>query len=292
LYLQKTGHGDIVQTQNGDWYVVFLVSRPLSRRGRCITGRETAIERVVWSEDGWLRLACGGNEPRQGVEAPDLPDFTFKADPERHEFDTPELDINFQSLRIPMTPDWINLTDRPGYLRLYGRESLNSTFRQSLVARRVQAHHTQSATCLEFEPVTFQQMAGLICYYNTYHYHYLHVFGDDDGTIKYLGILTNDKYSVSEPNGEPVEITGLERVHLKVDFNGADLQFYYAAEENQWHKIGPVLDGSILSDDYVEDAAVRYRPCFTGAFVGLCCQDLSGRNLPADFDWFEYRELD
>ena len=55
---------------------------------------------------------------------------------------------------------------------------------------------------------------------------------------------------------------------------------------------GPVLDGSILSDDYVEDAEVRYRPCFTGAFVGLCCQDLSGQRLHADFDGFEYRELD
>lgn len=55
-------------------------------------------------------------------------------------------------------------------------------------------------------------------------------------------------------------------------------------------EIGPVLDGSILSDDYVRED-VRYRPAFTGAFVGLCCQDLSGGRRSADFAWFDYREL-
>lgn len=292
LYLQKTGHGDLVQTQNGEWYAVFLASRPLTKRGRCITGRETAIEKVEWRDDDWLYLACGGNEPRVVVEAPDLPDFIFAAELERIDFQGPNIDINFQALRVPMSGDWVNQTDRAGYLRLYGRESLSSTFRQSLVARRVQAHHVEASTCVEFEPVTFQQLAGLVCYYNTYHYHYLHLFGSDDGKKKLLGIVTCDKYETSEPLAEPIDVTGVDKIYLKADFDGADLQFYYGTEENDWQKVGPLLDGSILSDDYVEDIAVRYRPCFTGAFVGLCCQDLSGRNLHADFEWFEYRELD
>ena len=33
-------------------------------------------------------------------------------------------------------------------------------------------------------------------------------------------------------------------------------------------------------------------PNFTGAFVGMACQDLAGTAQPADFDWFEYRERD
>src|ERR1039457_33492 len=31
-------------------------------------------------------------------------------------------------------------------------------------------------------------------------------------------------------------------------------------------------------------------PNFTGAFVGVCCHDLSGGARSADFGWFEYRE--
>ena len=290
-YLQKTGHGDIVQAQDGSWYAVFLASTPAERFGRCILGRETAIERVEWRDDDWLYLAAGGRAPRSAVEAPDLPDHCFEPTPIRLDFDTPELDINFQTLRIPFTDELGSLTERPGYLRLYGRESLSSTFRQSLVARRIQAHHIEAATCVEFEPETFQQMAGLVCYYNTYHHHYLHVYGNDDGTKKYVGIITCDKYDHAGPFAE-VEITGAERVYLKADFKGYDLQFYFATSAGDWRPIGPVLDGSILSDDYVEDINVRYRPCFTGAFVGMCAQDLSGRAKPADFDWFEYKELD
>jgi xylan 1,4-beta-xylosidase len=29
---------------------------------------------------------------------------------------------------------------------------------------------------------------------------------------------------------------------------------------------------------------------FTGAFVGMCAQDLTGRRLAADFDYFDYAE--
>ena len=31
--------------------MVLLASRPLSPRGRCVLGRETAIERIVWKND-------------------------------------------------------------------------------------------------------------------------------------------------------------------------------------------------------------------------------------------------
>ena len=292
-FLQRTGHGDLVETKDGDWFVVFLTGRPLTQRGRCITGRETSIEKVEWRDD-WLYLSCGGNVPREIVEAPDWPDYNFAAEPARLDFDNADININFQALRVPMTDDWVNQTDRPGYLRLYGRESLGSCFQQSLVARRVRAHHTVTTTCLEFDPVSFQQMAGLVCYYNTSHYHYLNVYGNDDGTGKFLGIISCDKLDATEPAGDPVDITGAERIFLKADFNGARLQFYYALDnepgDTQWQKIGPVLDGSILSDEYVEGSPGPFRPCFTGAFVGLCCQDLSGRGLHADFDWFEYRE--
>ncbi len=34
------------------------------------------------------------------------------------------------------------------------------------------------------------------------------------------------------------------------------------------------------------------QPNFTGAFVGMACQDMAGTALPADFDWFDYRERD
>jgi xylan 1,4-beta-xylosidase len=291
LPLQKSGHGDIVETPDGHWYIVFLVGRPLSTHGRCTLGRETAIEQVTWKDDGWLYLSNGGQEPRLEVPVPDLPDYMPEMAVSHDDFDTPALSIHFQSLRIPITENWLSLAVRPGYLRIYGRESLNSFHFQSLIARRLQHFHIEASTCLEFEPTTFQQLAGLVCYYNTGHYHYLHIMGSEDGQSKYLNIISCDRYVTSEPLIKPLDLSGSRRIYLKADFNHAQLQFYYSTIHDQWDPVGPLLDGSILSDDYVRDETNRYRPAFTGAFIGLCCQDLSGNNLPADFDWFYYKEI-
>ena len=297
-FLQKTGHGDLVETQGGEWYISFLTGRPLNRQGRCITGRESGLERLAWHDDEWPYLACGGRLARCKVEAPDLPEYRFEAEPERLDFTTPDINIHFQALRIPLTPDWVNQTDRPGYLRLYGRESLSSWFEQSLIARRVQAHSSEASTCVEFAPETFQQMAGLVCYYNSAHYHYLHILGDDFGrrasgqpVRKFLNIISSDSAGSREALTRPLEITGVNSVYLQAVFNGAALQFYYAVVEGEWQPIGPVLDGSILSDDYVQQSGTgEFYPAFTGAFFGLCCQDLAGKKHHADFSYFTYRE--
>ena len=54
----------------------------------------------------------------------------------------------------------------PATCGLYGRETMGSLFRQALVARRQQSHCYSAATVVDFEPEHFQQMAGLVCYYN------------------------------------------------------------------------------------------------------------------------------
>ncbi|MCI2285279.1 hypothetical protein L3081_20215 [Colwellia sp. MSW7] len=196
-----------------------------------------------------------------------------------------------------MSNEWVNQTDRQGYLRLYGRESLSSCFEQSLVGRRVQAHHTIASTCIEFSPENFQQMAGLVCYYNTTHYHYVYISGDDLGAYsgkKFINVLSCDDNKTSHPISQPIDITQIEKVYLKAEFNGAVIQFYFAVDtkdhQPNWQAIGPELDGSILSDDYVVHTEKGYSPCFTGAFYGLACQDLSGQKIHADFEYFDYQE--
>lgn len=56
--LQKAGHGELVTTPTGEWYLVHLASRPVGtgEQRRCILGRETCLQQVRWSDDGWLRL--------------------------------------------------------------------------------------------------------------------------------------------------------------------------------------------------------------------------------------------
>jgi len=55
-----------------------------------------------------------------------------------------------------------------------------------------------------------------------------------------------------------------------------------------WQWLAGPLDASILSDE----AGLPGNPNFTGAFVGMCCQDLAGTRCHADFDYFYYRDRD
>ena len=154
----------------------------------------------------------------------------------------------------------------------------------------MQHFEIEASTCLEFNPQSFQQMAGLVCYYNSYNYLYLQVAGTEGGG-KELRIICSDQYRVWEPLSRGVDVSSADQIFLKVHFIRESVQFFYAVQENLWHKIGPELDGSKLSDDYIQNYGDRYMPAFTGTFVGICCQDLSGSKGFADFDWFTYREF-
>jgi len=326
LPLQKAGHGELVQTPAGEWYLVHLASRPLATGGprnaaspdnssaadahaghRCVLGRETCLQRVEWSNDGWLRLATGGTKPQEIVvlsnnrqvldcaspraildDSPraesgrGLPQSKTPARPTRDDFDSDKLDVRWSSLRAPADESWLSLKERRGWLRLRGRDSLHSLFEQSLVARRVQHFQFTAETCLEFSPAHFTQMAGLVCYYDTRTHFYLRVT-QDEACGKILGIVLTDDGNYDELSGSETVINDWRQIFLRAEIHFQKLQFGASPDGKNWQNIGPVLDASKLSDDY--GAGLH----FTGAMVGLCAQDVGGTRAVADFDYFDYR---
>lgn len=284
--LQRAGHADLVETQAGETYLVHLCGRPLPNRGRCTLGRETAIQHMRWCDDGWLRTADGTGVPAVEVTAPALPEQPFPPALHRQDFNGPDLPLDFQWLRSPWPDELFSLTARPGFLRLFGRETLGSLFRQSLVARRQQSHCFSAETIMEFEPARFQQSAGLICYYNSSKFHYLYV-SHDEHLGKHLRVMSclPDQLQ-SDVFSAPIPIPAGQPVRLRVEVDLERLYFAYAISDSGWVRLPGQLDASILSDE----AAAPGSPNFTGAFVGVCCQDLTGAGHPADFDYFIYRE--
>jgi xylan 1,4-beta-xylosidase len=288
--LQRAGHADLVDTPDGKTYMVYLCGRPLLSRGRCTLGRETAIQRMVWGNDGWLRTVAGDGVPVVETEAPRLPaqtppPSTLPSTPREH-FDAARLPIDFQWLRSPWPDDLFSLTERPGFLRLYGRETVGSLFSQALVARRQQAHCFSVSTIVEFEPRHFQQMAGLICYYNGSKFHYLYI-SRDEATGRHIRVMSAlPDQPQTDGFTPPIPIPSDGAVEMRVEIDDARLQFAYRVAGTEWMCLPQQFDASILSDE----ATAPGLPNFTGAFVGVACQDMSGARCPADFDWFEYVE--
>lgn len=284
--LQKAGHGELMEDKDGQWWLAHLASRPLAPERRCVLGRETCLQRVVWTDDGWLRLASGGILPELEVALPEsgrIEDSAVVSLRERDDFDGEALGEDWQCLRCFPDEEWLDLKSRPGWLRLRGRESLHSLFEQSLVAQRVVSSSMRAETCLEFSPRSYSQSAGLVFWYDTRQHYYLRVTCDEHGRTLCSISLTDDGV-YDELLECDLELTGSKRVYLRGDLDGAELRFSLSIDGLKWQRIGPVLDASKLSDDYGQGLR------FTGAMVGLAAQDLGAGGALADFDYFELRD--
>ncbi len=136
-------------------------------------------------------------------------------------------------------------------MRLFGRETIGSLFRQSLVARRQQAHCFSAATVVEFEPEHFQQSAGLVCYYNSAKFHYLYL-SHDETLGKHLRVMSCLPDSPqTDAFTPPIAIPAGRPVHLRVEVDYERLHFAYRVEgvDKDWHWLPQQFDASILSDE-------------------------------------------
>ena len=298
ILLQKSGHGDLVETPGGEWYMVHLCGRAFADRNpadagrfpnsrRYMMGRETAIQKILWREDGWPVLEAGGTTPQNEVPVPKEVSEEVLCRKEaasplvRDDFEEKALSLDYQSLRIPMDEHYLSLSARPGWLRMYGRSGLSSRFSQTLIARRMREYCMEASACVEFEPEVFKQMAGLIFLYDCDNYLYLHISRDEDvGKCITLLKAENKKY---EYLTDYIPVREKEALYLKMETRNAMTRFYYGYSEKGWQEIGPLINASFLSDEACGEG------WFTGAMIGICCQDMTGFGRYADFDWFEVK---
>ncbi len=283
--LQKAGHASLTEGNNGRWYLAHLCGRPVGEDRLCILGRETSIEEVVW-KDGWLRLSGGGNSPSERVEIEGIEaDSTIEKKYLLEDFDGDSWSIHLQTLRVPLA-ERASLTERPGYLRLYGKESFTSCHHQSLLAHRQQSFYVEATTKLDFKPKSFQTMAGLVYYYDSLSYYYLYIT-EDDVAGRVLSMISCVLGKGTQPIGVGVSLPAEGEVYLRLTTTKEKAFFSYSLDNRTYIRIGKELDATVLSDDYYASTG---HIMFTGAFIGICCQDLSGRGAYADFDYFEYKE--
>ena len=292
--LQKCGHGSLVETQTGEWYFAHLTGRPWHHetesvtdpRGWCTLGRETAIQKVEWDENDWPYIV-GGKQGSLEVEAPSFVTAEIEGNQvnsQFDDFDNDELDINFNTVRVPFDAQMGEIKD--SHLVLNGRGSFNNLHTNSLVARRWQAFEFVAETKVAFEPESFQQMAGLICYYNTRNWTTANVtWNEEKGRV--IDLMACERFETTHPiQGNEIQVPeDVESVYFRVEVDPKHYYFSYSFDGENYERIDVAFDSYKLSDDYIEQAGF-----FTGAFVGMHCFDISGRRLPADFDYFRYEE--
>lgn len=158
--IRYVGHGDLVETPAGEWYMVMLAVRPLE--GYTTMGRETFLAKVVW-ENGWPVVNPGVGILTEEVEI-NLPAWTPAGDAvsgsRNYDFTAMErLGHEFLTLRNP-GQDMYAL-DREGLKLSFRNITLKEKDSPSYVCIR-QQHHTFSASAvLETGNLTGGRCAGI-----------------------------------------------------------------------------------------------------------------------------------
>lgn len=290
--LQKSGHADIVDTPDGEWYMVHLCSRPLTGTKWCTLGRETAIQKMRWNKDGWLEKENGNRfadmqvpEPKefQGKNCEDMPGVLagFPQNGISLDFEKNTLPPYVTSPRVSYE-DFMNVTERPGYLRIYGQESMNSLHHVSLLAVRQTSVSMEAETKMEFTPGYSEQVAGLSYMYDAMNFYIFGKTATEEGEniltlIKSdIGIITDEIDPIPVPKDVAVEfkaVTGEDGTGVKF--------FYRFSEKEEWIQAGGEFTTEIVTDEHCRG--------FTGAHFGMYVHDMTGRRLHADFDRFVLR---
>ncbi|MGJ9385611.1 glycoside hydrolase family 43 protein [Salipaludibacillus sp. CF4.18] len=275
--ITNVGHGELVETQTGEWWMFCLGSRPYGGYYRNL-GRETFLAPVVWEND-WPVVCPGQGKIDFVMKRPQLAVKRWDSTPACDHFSGPQLRDEWMMIRTPNETSF-SLTERPGYLRLYGRkERISEAVHPSFIGRRQQHQRFAVATKIDFKPEHSEE-AGIVLFQDTDH-HYRFVKRWEDGKEK-VCLFQRDRGVETMIAAQHLS----EQIfYLKVEAHGQEYRFSVGFGTEQWVTVAEKVDGRILSIDHAGG--------FTGAVIGMyCSSNGDSSNQTADFEWFEYQSIE
>lgn len=260
--LQKSGHGSLVETPDGHWYVAHLMSRPLPGQKLNPLGRETSLQEMKWNEDGWLEMADGSNLAKEKVTIPgnvkqDLRSF----DIDDH-FAGDQYDKRFMTPYHDQSSDWVKVKD--GQLLISGRNSFFSQVSPSIMGTRATSLNYDLQTKVTFKPEHYSETAGAGLYYDANNWFYVRLCQSDDEQQTVLRILQAKQGARSDYYFDEVPVPdNSAEIKLHYEF-GQVTAFYRLSENDEWQQLGGEYDLAYLSDE-----GVNGEPGEIGGFTGL-----------------------
>ncbi|MCT4543213.1 MAG: glycoside hydrolase family 43 protein [Vallitalea sp.] len=288
--IQNVGHADIIETQNGEWYMVCLGSRPKGKYDDlrkvpyscggyyANLGRETFLVPMVWEDDFGPIVSPETGKVEEEYTVPDLPEYKVSVQSCSH-FESDELELFWNTIRNEKK-DFYSLSDRKGYLRLKMLPgNIVADDKVSFLARRQTSWYFTASTKMELKLHENAEQAGICSYFN--YKANMRLFLEKENDKTYLKLIKRFKEQDTLIN--KIEIAS-NCIYLKIDGNEQEYTFYYGYKSNQWIEFGTITDGEILSS-YASEG-------HTGTYVGIfASSDGKISDNYADFGYFEYVNL-
>ncbi len=279
--VQATGHGDLIQDHNGNWWMVFLAVR-FNRGGhpRCHhIGRETFLAPVTWNE-GWPVVNRTGDVPSLNIpeDAPFLEPHPWPKPQVRDDFSSLQFGLDWNFVRNPEEENY-DLTSTPGFVCLRGSKlTLSDAGSPTLIARRQEHFHFQATTLLNFDPTNPNEEAGMTVRMNETNHYEIGIKLEGNARRILVRRRVGDMKLIANMLHIP---DGPIRIRIS-----SDREFYYFHFSPE--------DGAF---ETITKANVRYisqevSGGFTGVYIGLYA---TGNGKPAEtpacFDYFDYEPL-
>ncbi len=271
--IQGTGHGDLIEDQNGMWWIVFLGFRP-QNGSHHLLGRETCLESVEWYDDWPIVNGTGTADIQKQIAT--LP-----------QVEVPELPLNrlasgrfepfFIHLNTPKKENYQFVRDT--VLRLKPTTvSLDVAGSPTFIAIRQDKHDFRLDTEVDLASATVGDIAGLTVYMENNAHADIYLPQEkskNKQTVVVEYTLYGLKYKACE-----VEVKR-GPAQLRVDGSKTEYKFMYRDSAGKWVEAG-TIDTRLLSTETAGG--------FTGITLGMYAVSQKGGGFSyADFKYFRYR---
>ena len=278
--IQRCGHGKPVSTPDGKWYMVYLCGRRIGE-GYSMLGRETALDPITWTADGWP-LVNMGKGPSVLQKCPDVTGIKAETDCICDKV-SGEQTKRQERLKwmTPRAPENGGLTFLEKGFRIKGsRYPLDKVEARNILLQRQTTFCFLARAVLCVPPLENGQEVGLTCYYDENTWVNCYISKDETGYF----------VQVKEHIGTE------DRVHEKLAFTdvcvGTELTFYVETEYLRRRFICEMRQekreiADLSNVYYLCDEGIRMGKRFTGAMIGIYAY-AGKKSLEAEFLEFDY----
>ena len=253
--IQATGHADIIEDQNGNWWLVCLAVRPVGDKHLHHLGRESFLAPLVWNEDGWpvvgnngtIDFEMEGNLPGP-VPSPENIGFCDN-------FDEDKLNLRWSFVRNP-NRECYQLNDSALTL-IGGKDDLSTDFGSpTMIACRQQEFDTEFTAQLK-GAVQNGQCSGISAFYNSFYHYDIFVTKDEDSHRVCLRKRVCDIDVIVA--SDVIEYDGTIKLKIQSD---AELYTFFYEKDGVFVELGSGST-SLLATEVTKPMS------FTGTFLGV-----------------------
>lgn len=286
--ITTTGHADFVETENGEWWAVFLGCRPYADKDYYNIGRETFLAPLKWI-DGWPVINPDHEEVQYSYHNPlSLQseklnplsgNFTFRDD-----FDSKELSPEWMFLRAPKEI-WFNVNDKEGALAIKVRpETCIEKVNPSFIGHRQQHIESSASVSLEFDAKSENEKAGLLIFQSEHNFYFLcQSVKEGKRTVELYQSPAKDSTMILVASAT-LKVKS-SAVQLRINSSKDAYSFQYAVTKEKWIMLKDGMDPKFLSTKVA------------GGFVGsIYAMYATSQGKPSSskayFNWFMYQGND